>query len=86
MTVLELRGADIEAYLGKLLTNDIRKLSKPGQAMYYAMLNEDGGVLDDLIAYSIGNPVLVVVNCATCSRDIAWMGGVAESFEVDIQE
>ena len=50
------------------------------------MLNEDGGVLDDLIAYSIGNPVLVVVNCATCSRDIAWMGGVAESFEVDIQE
>ena len=49
MTVLELRGANIEAYLDKLLTNDIRELSKPGQAMYYAMLNEDGGVLDDLI-------------------------------------
>ena len=86
MTVLELRGGDIEAYLDKLLTNDIRKLSKSGQAMYYAILNEDGGVLDDLIVYSTGNPTLVVVNGATCSRDIAWMRGVAKSVEVDIQE
>ena len=86
MTVLELRGADIEAYLDKLLTNDIHKLSKAGQAMYYAMLNEDGGVLDGLIVYSAGNPTLVVVNGATCSRGIAWMRGVAKSVEVDIQE
>ena len=50
------------------------------------MLNEDGGVLDDLIGYSTGNPALVVGKRATCSRDIAWIRGVAESFEVDIQE
>ena len=86
MSVLELHGADLESYLDKLLTNDIRKLSKPGQAMYYAILNDGGGVLDDLIAYSTGNPTLVVVNGATCSRDIAWMRGVAKSVEVDNQE
>ena len=50
------------------------------------MVSECGGVLDELIVNSTGKPTLMVVNCTTCSIDIAWMQGVAKSFEVGIQE
>ena len=86
MTVLELRGEDIGAYLDHLLANDINRVNKEGQAMYTAMLNEDGCVLDDLIVYALGDPSLVIVNCATREKDIAWMTEVASGFAVSIVE
>lgn len=89
MTVLEIHAADPggpEAFLDRLLANDIRRLTRPGQAMYSAMLNEEGGVLDDLIVYATGNPALMVVNCATREKDIAWMSGIGDSFGAEIRE
>ncbi|MCV6614088.1 MAG: glycine cleavage system aminomethyltransferase GcvT, partial [Cellvibrionaceae bacterium] len=52
MTIVDVRGADAKAYLQKLLANDVDKISsQPGKALYTAMLNEQGGVIDDLIVY-----------------------------------
>ena len=86
MTVVELHGADALPYLGWLLANDIGRVKNPGQAMYSAMLNETGGVLDDLIVYATGDPYLVVVNCASREKDLAWMRRVAEAYRCEVVE
>ena len=86
MTVVELHGADSLPYLGKLLANDIGRVKNVGQAMYSAMLNEAGGVLDDLIVYATGDPYLLVVNCATRIKDLAWMRRIAEGYQCEVVE
>ncbi|MBT5154351.1 MAG: glycine cleavage system aminomethyltransferase GcvT [Gammaproteobacteria bacterium] len=86
MTVVELHGTDGMAYLDRLLANDIGRVKNSGQAMYSAMLSETGGVLDDLIVYATGDPYLVVVNCATRGKDLAWMRQVAEGYECEVVE
>ena len=49
MTVVDISGIDATAYLQRLLTQDVATLA-PGQASYGALLNQAGGVIDDLIA------------------------------------
>ena len=51
MTVVDVQGADAKSYLSKLLANDVGRLKQLGKALYSAMLNEEGMVLDDLIVY-----------------------------------
>ena len=73
MTIVDISGAKAEAYLRKLLTNDIAKL-KDGKALYSCMCNESGQVLDDLIVYKTGDDCYrVIVNAATRDKDLAWM-------------
>ena len=86
MTVVELHGSGGLAYLDRLLANDIGRVKNFGQAMYSAMLNESGGILDDLIVYATGDPYLVVVNCATREKDLAWMRQVAAGYECEVVE
>lgn len=88
MTVIDIAGADARAYLRKLVTHDVAKLDdKPGKALYSGMLNEQGGVIDDLIIYH-NSPVdyRVVVNCSTREKDLAWMNKQAEGFDVTLTE
>ncbi len=86
MTVVDISGADAEDYLRYLLTNDVAKLDEQGRALYSAMLNEDGGVVDDLIVYRMSYGYRLVVNCATRLNDIAWMVQHSDDFEVSIEE
>ncbi|MBO6658133.1 MAG: glycine cleavage system aminomethyltransferase GcvT [Pseudomonadales bacterium] len=86
MTTVELHGTEVPGFLDRLLANDFTRLTRPGQAMYSAMLQEDGGVLDDLIVYDTGEPYLMVVNCATREKDLNWMNQVAENFDCTIKE
>jgi len=73
MTVVDVEGHDAKAFLKNLLANDVSKLKEPGQALYSALLNEDGGILDDLIVYWCGDDSYrVVVNAATKDKDLAW--------------
>jgi aminomethyltransferase len=66
-------GADHIAWLDTLLTNNLSKLA-PGQGQYTIMLNESGGVIDDLIAYRISeNETLLVINASMIPEDVAWM-------------
>jgi aminomethyltransferase len=90
MTFLELTGPDAKAYLQKLLANDVARLKQPGKALYSGMLNEQGGVIDDLIVYAptADQPELwrVIVNCGTHDKDLAWMQAQAASFRVSLKE
>ena len=87
MTVVDVAGADAKAYLQYLLANDVAKLdSVPGKALYSGILNENGGVIDDLIVYNLGDWYRVVVNCSTREKDLAWMNKVAAAFSVTVTE
>ncbi|WP_444928783.1 glycine cleavage system aminomethyltransferase GcvT [Microbulbifer sp. SSSA002] len=87
MTVVDVDGAGARDYLRYLLANDVAKLDgNPGKALYTGMLNEQGGVIDDLIVYLRDPGYRVVVNCATREKDLAWMRKQAESFDVTLSE
>lgn len=88
MGILDVRGSDARAFLRELLANDVGKLSSPGRALYGCMLNDSGGVLDDLIVYFLG-PELgyrVVVNAGTRDRDLAWVRDHARHRNVELTE
>src|SRR5476651_658425 len=66
-------GANAEAFLNGLLTNDVSKLTK-GQGQYTLMLNEMGGVIDDLIIYRLHETeFLLVVNASKIKEDHHWI-------------
>ncbi|MFU8821126.1 MAG: glycine cleavage system aminomethyltransferase GcvT [Gammaproteobacteria bacterium] len=74
MTVVDLEGPEARAWLRRLLANDVARLQSPGKALYTCMLNEDGGVIDDLIVYYLGpERFRLVVNAATRAKDLAWL-------------
>jgi aminomethyltransferase len=71
------KGEDATAWLDGLLTNRVAKLAA-GQAQYTLMLNERGGVIDDLIVYRLGDQeYLLIVNAAKIDEDAAWLRGHA---------
>jgi len=86
MTVVDVAGAQAKAYLQHLLANDVERLTTPGKALYSGMLNEEGGVIDDLIVYLTDFGYRVVVNAATRDKDLAWMQAQTAGFEVALQE
>lgn len=86
MTVVDVSGPGSQAYLQYLLANDVAKLKTPGKALYTGMLNEDGGVIDDLIVYNMEGWYRVVVNCATREKDLAWMNAQSAGHDVTITE
>lgn len=73
MGVVDVTGADATAYLHYLLANDVSRLQTPGKALYTAMLNPAGGILDDLIVYRLEQGYRLVVNAGTRTSDLAWM-------------
>lgn len=62
-------------FLRCALANNVDKLKVPGKALYSCLLNPDGGVLDDLIVYFLGQDSFrIVVNAGTADKDLAWLG------------
>ncbi|MDN3649117.1 glycine cleavage system aminomethyltransferase GcvT [Reinekea marina] len=86
MTIVDVTGDEAKAFLQKLLANDVAKLKSEGKALYTGMLNEEGGVIDDLIVYSIKDGFRTVVNCATREKDLAWMNKEIVNFEAALTE
>jgi aminomethyltransferase len=87
MTIVDIRGERVRDFLRYLLANDIAKLKDPGKALYTCMLNEEGGVIDDLIVYYINDQdYRIVVNAATREKDLAWIEKQAEPFDVTVSE
>lgn len=85
MTIVDLRGAGVGAFLRFLLANDVGRLRDPGKALYSCMLNEQGGVVDDLIVYFVEPDYFrMVVNAATRDKDLAWMQARAAGFDVTL--
>src|SRR6266480_3796158 len=66
-------GSDARGWLNTMLTNNIEKL-EVGQGQYTFLLNERGGIIDDLIAYRIGDAkFLLVVNASGVDQDLDWL-------------
>ncbi len=87
MTIVDISGARAREFLRYLLANDVAKLTAPGKALYTCMLNESGGVIDDLIVYFFTpERYRLVVNAATREKDLAWITKEAAAFDVDVSE
>ncbi len=87
MTIVDLHGERARDFLRYLLANDVARLQEQGKALYTCMLNEDGGVIDDLIVYFLGElQYRLIVNAATREKDLAWIHRQAQAFDVTIQE
>jgi aminomethyltransferase len=86
MTIVDIAGKQAQAYLQRLLANDVGKLESPGQALYGCLLNDGAGIIDDLIVYFLAEHAYrMVVNAATRDKDLAWMRNQAEAYEVNLQ-
>jgi aminomethyltransferase len=87
MTVVDLHGARVREFLRHLVANNVDKLKVQGKALYTCMLNERGGVIDDLIVYFLGDEFFrLVVNAATREKDLAWIAQQAKAFGVEVKE
>jgi aminomethyltransferase len=87
MTVIDLHGARVRDFLRHLLANSVDKLKVHGKALYSCMLDERGGVIDDLIVYYLGDEFYrLVVNAGTRAKDLAWIELQAQAFEVQVKE
>lgn len=85
MLNVDVHGEQSKAFLRRLLANDVERLSVPGKALYSCMLNERGGVIDDLIVYFFSNDSWrLVVNAGTADTDLEWMQSVAEREGFDV--
>lgn len=86
MGVVDLSGDQVLPFLRKLLANNVDKMTN-GKALYTCMLNENGGVIDDLIVYKMSDHAFrVVVNAGTREKDLAWMRQHAAPFNVLLTE
>jgi aminomethyltransferase len=87
MGIVDLVGRRAGELLRYLLANDVGKLQEPGKALYSCMLNEEGGVRDDLIAYFLSaDTYRLVVNAATRDKDLQWLRRHAQDFGVEVSE
>jgi aminomethyltransferase len=85
MGEVETSGPDAEAFLQRLLSNDVSRIPEGG-AQYSLLCREDGGVLDDLFTYRLGVRFLTVTNAANHERDFEWLAAHAEGFDVRVTD
>jgi len=86
MTVIDVGGTQAKAWLQHLLANDVERLHSPGRALYSTMLNEQGGIVDDMIVYRLDEGYRLVVNASTRDQDMAWMQAHLDGFDVQLRE
>lgn len=72
MGEIEIRGKDALAFIQAITVNDASKLTE-GRVQYSAMCYEDGGIVDDLLVYNLGDHFMFVVNASNIEKDYAWM-------------
>ena len=85
MGEVTVKGKDAERYVQHIFTNDIA--GAPVGKIYYGMMcYENGGTVDDLLVYKMGeNDFFLVINAANIDKDWAWMQQNAEGFDIDLQ-
>lgn len=84
MLAVDLSGERITDFLSYLIANDVRKIVV-GKALYTCMLNEQGGVIDDLIVYYISEGhYRLVVNAGNREKDVNWIKEQAIAFDVSV--
>ena len=86
MSVFDFDDGDQIAFFEKIFANDIKKIYKDNKAIYGALLNEEGGILDDLIIYHANNKFRLVSNCSTREQNRQWFEKHAVEFGVKVME
>ena len=86
MSVFDFDGDNQVAFFKKIFANDIKKIYKDNKAIYGALLNEEGGILDDLIIYHANNKFRLVSNCSTREQNKQWLEKHALEFGVKVME
>ena len=78
-------GDEAESYVNHIFTNDIR--NAPVGKIYYGMMcYPDGGTVDDLLVYKMGeNEFFIVINAANIDKDVEWMQQQLEGFNVNFE-
>ncbi|WP_175330063.1 glycine cleavage system aminomethyltransferase GcvT [Candidatus Ichthyocystis hellenicum] len=87
MCCIDVRGRDAEVFIRHVFSNDTSTLSGYGKAMYGCLLNDNGGIIDDLIVYRLGaNWIRMVVNAAGKETDTEWLTKQkdASNYECDL--
>ncbi|MBL8429349.1 MAG: glycine cleavage system aminomethyltransferase GcvT [Dechloromonas sp.] len=85
MCPVDVVGADCRTFLSRLVANDVAKLKDSGKALYAAMLNDAGCVIDDLIIYFLSDTRFrIVINAGTAEKDLAWMQAKAAEWKLDV--
>ena len=86
MLAIDVRGADARDFLRRALANNVDKLKSPGCALYTCMLNPDGGVIDDMIAYFSSDGLFrLVVNAGRAEQDLAWLVALRQHFDFALE-
>ncbi len=85
MGEIETTGPDAEAFLQRILSNDVTKIAENG-AQYSVLSKDDGGVLDDLFTYRLDGAThfLTVTNASNHEKDLAWFQKHAAGFDVTL--
>ena len=85
MGEVTVKGPDAEAYVNHIFTNDVRGM-ETGKILYGMMCYENGGTVDDLLVYKMGeNDFFIVINAANIDKDGAWMTQHAKGYDIDMQ-
>jgi len=86
MAVFDFDGGDQIGFFEKIFANDIKKIANANKALYGVLLNENGGILDDLIIYHADDKFRLVSNCSTREQNVAWYKKYAVEFGVEVIE
>jgi aminomethyltransferase len=84
MGEVEIWGKDALTFVQNMTINDVSTLTK-GRVQYSAMCYDDGGIVDDLLVYHMGDHYMLVINAANSAKDIEWLRRHA-SGEVEIRD
>ena len=83
MGEFEIRGKDALQLVQKITTNDASKLTK-SKAQYSSMCYPDGGIVDDLLVYHLGDRFMLVVNAANIAKDFEWIKSNIHNLSVEL--
>lgn len=73
MGEIEVKGGGAKVFLQKMTPNDVDRVG-PGGCIYSALLNDNGGVIDDVIIYcKAENDYMICVNASNADKDFAWL-------------
>ena len=85
MGEVTVKGQDAERYVNHIFTNDVTGMPV-GKILYGMMCYENGGTVDDLLVYKMGeNDFFLVINAANIDKDWAWMQEQAEKLQAGAQ-
>jgi aminomethyltransferase len=83
--VVDVEGVQAAPFLRRILANDITRLTEPGRMLYACMLNQDGGIIDDLIAGFIDDRHFrLILNAGGQEKDLSWLRRLAAPFSATV--